>query len=85
MRHTPGSRRLHYLTLLAVSATTATTLTACGSDPDKTDAPATTASPTPTGAVKRTGAARVIDHYEEINAKGEPKVLGVEYRMVDSR
>ncbi|MEV8547496.1 hypothetical protein [Streptomyces sp. NPDC051572] len=85
MRHTPGSRRLHHLNLLAVSASTAATLTACGSDPDKTDAPATTASPTPTGAVTRTGAARIIDHYEEIHAKGEATVLGVEYRMVASR
>jgi hypothetical protein len=85
MRHTPGSRRLHHLTLIAVSANTAATFTACGSDPDKTDAPATTASLTPTGAVTRTGAARIVDHYEEINAQGEAKVLGVEYRMVDSR
>ncbi|MFG2785791.1 hypothetical protein ACGFY7_49245 [Streptomyces prunicolor] len=85
MRHTPGSRRLHHMSLLAVSVSTAATLTACGSDPDKTDAPTTTASPTPTGAVTRTGAVRILDHYEEISAKGEAKVLGFEYRMVDSR
>lgn len=80
MRHTPGSRRLHHLTLLAVSASMAATLTACGSDPDKTDAPTTTASPTPTGAVTRTEAARILDRYEEINAKAnkiqDPKLLG---------
>jgi hypothetical protein len=79
MRHTPGSRRLHHLTLLAA------TLTACGSDPDKADDPTTTARRTPIRAVTRTGAARIVDHYEEIHAKGEPKGLGIEYRMVDSR
>ena len=70
MRHTPRSRRrLHHLTLLAVSATMAVTLTACGADPDKADASTPTASPTPTGAVTRTEAAKIVDHYEEINNK----------------
>ncbi|MET7780153.1 hypothetical protein ABZU94_32165 [Streptomyces mirabilis] len=80
MRHTPGSRRLRHLTLLAVSAAMAATLTACGSDPDKAVAPTTSASPAPTGAVTRAEAARILDRYEEINAKANkiqnPALLG---------
>ena len=81
MRHTPRSRRrLHHLTLLAVSATMAATLIACGADPDKADTPTPTASPTPTGALTRTEAAKILNRYEEINNKAnkiqDPELLG---------
>ncbi|MFJ8003990.1 hypothetical protein [Streptomyces fagopyri] len=69
MRHTPASRRLHQLTVFAAGVTMAATLAACGSDPVRGDAPTTTPSPAPTGAVTRTEAARILDRYEEINAQ----------------
>ncbi|MFJ9558466.1 hypothetical protein ACIRQQ_00280 [Streptomyces fuscichromogenes] len=69
MRRTPASRRLHQLTVFTVGVTMAATLAACGSDPVKADVPTSTPSPTPTGAVTRTEAARILDQYEVVNTR----------------